>query len=284
MLSRLALSIALSWCAAAPVAADCDRAEEYFKKGLEAGQNANWTDAKDYLEQSVGVCDRFDNWYLLGQANQQLEEYQAAAAAFEDARHYASDNDEIALAAARYAEVLAQQGWIDEPLAILHQARKRHSNAPAWMTELAIALDKKQMGQPLSVEQVTRALNSRAVKLLHPDATPAVNIRINFETNSTDVTPSSAQNLDILAQALADDKMSTGNILIAGHSDVRGDAAYNQALSERRAQEVAAAIVNRQPKLNGRLKTSGAGEKAPLYAGDSAEEHALNRRIEVFIE
>ena len=50
------------------LAADCGVAQEHFKKGVDAGKQANWTEAQKWLAKSVEECNKFDNWYLLGQA------------------------------------------------------------------------------------------------------------------------------------------------------------------------------------------------------------------------
>ena len=265
-------------------AGDCETARKTFDAGVQAGKNQQWKEARRQLEQSVAQCNRFDNWYLLGQTQLQLEDFNAAAASFEDARRYAQSDDEKALAAARYAEVMARQGKVDEPLAILHLARKTHSNPPKWMTELAMSLDKKRMAQPLTVTQLTRALKSRSVSLLNPAAKPAVNITINFKYNSTEVTDASKPNVEVLAEALASDSLYTGPIHLTGHTDARGEEKYNYQLSENRATAIANELVAMKPALKGRLHIDGKGASEPLYQGASEEIYSLNRRIEVTLE
>ncbi|MEK6748374.1 MAG: OmpA family protein [Pseudomonadota bacterium] len=265
-------------------AGDCTAAHKLFETGKQAGQRQQWAEARRALEKSVAECNRFDNWYLLGQTQLQLEDYNAASASFEDARRFAQSNDEKALAGARYAQVMAQQGKIDEPLAILHQARKAHTHPPAWMTELAMSLDKKRVNQPVTVAQLTRALTSRSVTLISPNAKPSVNITINFKYNSTEVTENSTANIDVLAEALAGDALYKGPVQLTGHTDARGETQYNKTLSEQRAQTIAAALIARKPELKSRLHIAGKGASEPLYPGESEDIFALNRRIEVTLE
>ena len=66
-----------------------------------------------------------------------------------------------------------------------------------------------------------------------------------------------------------------------GHTDSRGRAAYNQDLSERRAQSVRAFILQRQQDLQDRLEARGDGENRLLTQEDTDLAHALNRRVEV---
>ena len=263
---------------------ECAKAQDYFKDGISAGKQLNWTQAREFLAKSTALCNKFDNWYLFGQVEQRLENYTAAASAFEDARKYAANNNQSALAIARYAEVLSQQGQLTEPLSILREARKLHSNPPEWMKDLSLALDNKRLKQPLTVAQITRGLQGRAVKLLQPDAKPSVNITINFEYNSTKVTKDSAQNVDILAQALETEMMGDHLVTIVGHSDKRGQDEYNLSLSEQRADSIASTLIKMNPKLKTRLITEGKGEYEPLYAGNSEDIYLLNRRIEVFLK
>ena len=68
-------------------------------------------------------------------------------------------------------------------------------------------------------------------------------------------------------------------IEIIGHTDDQGSAAYNQRLSEERAKSVVDYLVKKgiHPR---RLSYQGRGESQPLFANDSDEHRALNRRVE----
>jgi outer membrane protein OmpA-like peptidoglycan-associated protein len=67
---------------------------------------------------------------------------------------------------------------------------------------------------------------------------------------------------------------------VVGHTDVRGKAAYNQQLSERRAKQVVALLIRELPELKGHLQASGKGMMQPKYLGNQEEDHQLNRRVE----
>ena len=68
---------------------------------------------------------------------------------------------------------------------------------------------------------------------------------------------------------------------LVGHTDSRGSAAYNQNLSERRAQSVQDFILERRQDLQGSLEARGEGESRLLAPADTERAHALNRRVEV---
>lgn len=99
---------------------------------------------------------------------------------------------------------------------------------------------------------------------------------IQFDTAQATIKPESGALLDALAAGLKDCAGTT--VEIAGHTDAQGDAAANQALSERRAEAVAAALTARGLPA-GRMKATGYGETRPKVTG-GAEANAENRRIE----
>lgn len=68
---------------------------------------------------------------------------------------------------------------------------------------------------------------------------------------------------------------------LIGHTDSRGGEAHNQALSERRAASVLAAVLTQHPDLDGRMEALGKGERELLALGAEMRDHQLNRRVEV---
>lgn len=71
-------------------------------------------------------------------------------------------------------------------------------------------------------------------------------------------------------------------ILIEGHTDSKGDAAYNQSLSEKRAGSVAQYLASQQIRGN-RIRTAWYGESQPKFSNDSESGRAKNRRVEFAI-
>jgi outer membrane protein OmpA-like peptidoglycan-associated protein len=87
-------------------------------------------------------------------------------------------------------------------------------------------------------------------------------------------------NLTNLATTLK--KYDDTDILIEGHTDNTGDDAYNQKLSEKRADEVKGFLAGQDVKVS-RIKTEGYGEKQPLAPNDTEAGKKSNRRVEVAI-
>jgi len=66
---------------------------------------------------------------------------------------------------------------------------------------------------------------------------------------------------------------------IVGHTDSVGPEAYNQKLSERRAEAIKEYLLGKGAKLD--IKTSGKGELSPIATNKTAAGRAENRRTEV---
>ena len=103
---------------------------------------------------------------------------------------------------------------------------------------------------------------------------------ILFATDSTSVNPALRDDLAALAQNVNIYQNST--LQVVGHTDSDGEAAYNQQLSERRAQAVGSILLsNGVPQQ--RLQTFGRGESQPVASNLSAAGKAQNRRVEIVI-
>ncbi|ENP0852033.1 OmpA family protein, partial [Vibrio parahaemolyticus] len=72
-------------------------------------------------------------------------------------------------------------------------------------------------------------------------------------------------------------------VQIVGHTDSSGPEAYNQRLSEHRAQAVAD-YLKRMGIAESRLMVMGQGESHPVASNDTAEGRAQNRRVEVVFD
>lgn len=73
------------------------------------------------------------------------------------------------------------------------------------------------------------------------------------------------------------------SVRLIGHTDRRGPDAYNQRLSERRAEAVRQALVQQGIEAN-RIETEGRGFHEPAAEGTGFEVHRQNRRVELVID
>ena len=88
------------------------------------------------------------------------------------------------------------------------------------------------------------------------------------------------KNLDDLISKI---KASNYEVVIAvGHTDGKGSEAYNQKLSERRAESVKAYLVN-QGVPAAKVRAEGKGKTAPIASNDTDEGRAKNRRVEITV-
>lgn len=76
-------------------------------------------------------------------------------------------------------------------------------------------------------------------------------------------------------------QQDSANIYVVGYTDSKGSEAYNQTLSEKRAESVAQAIRSHLNLSANRVIAEGRGETNPVASNDTAEGRALNRRVEI---
>jgi outer membrane protein OmpA-like peptidoglycan-associated protein len=103
-----------------------------------------------------------------------------------------------------------------------------------------------------------------------------------FDFDKADIRSDAAAALGQLATLIRG--YPSGRVEIEGHTDSKGDDAYNQRLSDRRAESVKRWLVEREGIAAGRLATRGAGESRPVADNASDAGRQRNRRVEVVIQ
>jgi OOP family OmpA-OmpF porin len=104
---------------------------------------------------------------------------------------------------------------------------------------------------------------------------------VNFDYNRSEVKPQYDNEIEDFAEFM--EVYGNTNVVIEGHTDSRGSDAYNQALSERRANAVRDELVNENGIAAERVSTVGYGESRPVSSNDTDAGRAQNRRIEAVI-
>ena len=108
---------------------------------------------------------------------------------------------------------------------------------------------------------------------------------ILFDFGKSDIRPDAAHTLSKLATVLNDAKVPAAHIY--GHTDSVSDEAFNQQLSEDRANAVSAEL--KKDGASATLDATGYGETKPIApnenpdGSDNPAGRALNRRVEIFI-
>ena len=107
---------------------------------------------------------------------------------------------------------------------------------------------------------------------------PTVDLTVNFDFDSARLQDASPPLLESLAQALNSERLKGTRFKVEGHTDGKGSARYDDELSSRRAQAVAALLASQGVEAT-RLETLGRGASDLLVPDrpDAAE----SRRVRV---
>jgi outer membrane protein OmpA-like peptidoglycan-associated protein len=108
---------------------------------------------------------------------------------------------------------------------------------------------------------------------------PKIDLEINFEYNSADISAKSLTSVQALGKALTNPDLKGSTFVVAGHTDAAGGESYNQDLSERRADAIKKYLVDRYGIAGSDLVTVGYG-KSKLKDPSSPMSDA-NRRVQV---
>jgi len=108
---------------------------------------------------------------------------------------------------------------------------------------------------------------------------PNIDLEITFDYNSADISAPSLPNVQALGKALSDPNLKGSTFMVAGHTDAAGGEAYNQDLSERRADTIKRYLVDHFGIASNDLITVGYG-KSKLKNPNAPMDQA-NRRVQV---
>jgi outer membrane protein OmpA-like peptidoglycan-associated protein len=108
---------------------------------------------------------------------------------------------------------------------------------------------------------------------------PKIDLDIQFDYNSAEIRPSSMPAVQELGKALSDASLKGSTFVVEGHTDAIGGEAYNQDLSERRADTIKHYLVEKFGIAGTDLVTVGYGKDKPK--DPAAPMDPINRRVEV---
>jgi len=89
---------------------------------------------------------------------------------------------------------------------------------------------------------------------------PNIDLDIQFDYNSADITKTSLSSVQALGQALSSPSLKGSTFVVAGHTDAIGGEAYNQELSERRADTIKRYLTDKYRIAGTDLVTVGYGK------------------------
>lgn len=197
----------------------------------------------------------------------------------------------VADAASQRDQILidARTREADNQRAIAERAR-RQAQIQRDQAEAASRLAEQRLEHAQSAQAQTRAANIRAntaeEQLAALQAKPTARGMVLtlgdvlFNTGRAEINPGATRTLDQLARFL---KENAGrSVDIEGFTDSVGSEHMNQVLSERRANRVKNALVERGVETN-RISARGRGEDSPVANNQTAAGRQQNRRVEIII-
>ena len=196
-----------------------------------------------------------------------------AAAAREEAAAEAETAQRVAADADQRAATALERAADAQATSLAAQAEARRVQEEAEATRQAAEAEMNRLSEALGRIAETRRTALGLVMSLDEGY-------LKFDFDRADLRQESREILSRIAGILFTSEDFA--ITITGHTDARGDDAYNQRLSERRARAVADYLIG-AGLASERFTVEGLGQALPLDTGDSDEAHARNRRVELGI-
>ncbi|WLQ12463.1 OmpA family protein [Hahella aquimaris] len=112
--------------------------------------------------------------------------------------------------------------------------------------------------------------------------TVTITLNVTFPTNSAAIPDEFVSEVEKLAEFMR--QYPDTKAVVEGHTDDRGQDAYNQKLSEKRANAVRQMVVERFGIAGERISSVGYGEARPIGDNNTAEGRSANRRVVAVVE
>jgi outer membrane protein OmpA-like peptidoglycan-associated protein len=153
------------------------------------------------------------------------------------------------------------------------------------------------VGEPLAIQGLNLAVEGKAqdiagllrdlnAEVRGREIRIALSADVLFDFDKADLKPAARPSLDKVVAFLK--SYPKANARIEGHTDSKGDDAYNQKLSQQRAESVRKFLASQGATL--RMSTRGWGEKKPVAPNakpdgkDDPEGRQKNRRVEITVQ
>ena len=141
--------------------------------------------------------------------------------------------------------------------------------------------DVPELADPVAIERYTRALDdSTSTHAGGKDITVTLASDVTFASDSADLASGAEAQLKTVAGQLGQHP-DGGTLTIVGHTDDIQDDAYNQTLSEKRANAVKTRLEQLTKLDKWKTSVSGKGESEPKIKDTTDQARAANRRVEI---
>jgi outer membrane protein OmpA-like peptidoglycan-associated protein len=188
------------------------------------------------------------------------------------------------IAALSFGVARAEDVTEDQILRALSPAKKPLtrglSTGPQTQTDPVASAAEGQLIQPLR-NRPTRSLSAaerEEIATVVKDK-PKIDLEINFDYNSANISSRSLPSVQALGRALSNPELKGSTFVVAGHTDAAGSDGYNQDLSERRADSIKRYLVDKFGIAGADLVTVGYGKTKLKDAANPFSE--VNRRVQV---
>jgi outer membrane protein OmpA-like peptidoglycan-associated protein len=166
----------------------------------------------------------------------------------------------------------------------LSETQKQLNEAQQATQQTAAQLAQEQQARAAAeaqAKQANDALSALAAKEEARGMVITLSGSVLFASNQSVLLPEAQTQLNQVADALLQSKEHP--VLIEGHTDSRGSAGSNMALSQRRAEAVRDYLVSRGYPSD-KVTARGIGPDRPIASNDTAEGRANNRRVEIVVQ
>ena len=138
-----------------------------------------------------------------------------------------------------------------------------------------------ELAAPVAIERYTRALDdSTSTHAGGKDITVTLASDVTFASDSAELASGAEAQLKTVAGQL-NQHPDGGTLTIVGHTDDVQDDAYNQTLSEKRANAVKTRLEQLTSLDKWKTSVSGKGESEPKIKDTTDQARAANRRVEI---
>ena len=154
------------------------------------------------------------------------------------------------------------------------------SMGPQTQTDPAAATEEGKFVQTIR-GRATRSLSTAEREEIAAIAKtkPNIDLEITFDYNSANISQKSLPSVQALGRALSSPDLKGSTFIVAGHTDAAGGEAYNQDLSERRADSIKRYLVEKYSIAGPDLVTVGYGKSKLKDPTQPLAE--VNRRVQV---
>jgi len=222
-----------------------------------------------------------------------------------DLAYTATRRAELAEAHARTVQAIRAKTETDAQLHLKETSNAQHTTAELGAVKTQMAIQGQQLqasgqqlvsaGQALKNETERREEAEKRAAKAAADLAKFASVKqeargmvitlsgsVLFATAKADLLPTAQLKLNEVADVLTKQDPDS-KLVVEGHTDSQGGAAYNQELSQRRAQSVREYLVSRGIAAD-RVTAQGFGPTRAIADNASAEGRANNRRVEIVVQ